>query len=316
MGSVARVPGLRALCLAFALGAIGCAPAERIVVVEKTTPCPEPRASQATGTPSALPQSCGQMALERAAFDAQGLGERHPRRVAIEAAYAQCEGQGPSPDECAAALREEQVAQSKYGSKHPTLRAVQAKASLCRRALVQGVPAARFAFDGVTLGETVARFIERQNLQAFLCDTDPIQERSRRIWFFAPCRKAQSLPNRTLLTLFSAPSAERESAKVDAVAWAFGDFAAIEFPARIGSSAADVERALGPGTRIFDFEGVVDDGGGIQVVAHGPDVYSIMRQGLSMAFVVGRMGRERDREEWRGLVANFLKAERLAAKAP
>ncbi len=296
-------------------GAPGCTPTQRVVFVETPVPCP----SQRPPTPKAPPapvttQSCGELALERAAFSARGLGPKHPRRAEVEAALTGCEDPRPTADECTSALREEQVLAVRYGPKHPELLAARARAALCRAPSAAVVTALSFAFDGARVGESVASFMRRQGLGASLCDSDPIQGGKRRIWFFAPCKKGARLPKDAMLMLFSSPPSQPDQANVDAVAWAFGDLPAIEFPVRVGSSQADVEGALGPGSQLFDFDGIVDGGGEIRVFAHGPEVYSIIRVGASMGFVVGKMGRERQREEWRGLIANLLSAERRAAK--
>ncbi|MEZ4221545.1 MAG: hypothetical protein R3B13_11510 [Polyangiaceae bacterium] len=173
--------------------------------------------------------------------------------------------------------------------------------------------------DGAREGDVVQRFLDA-GLGAALCDTDPIQERTRRIWFFAPCRSAVAVPGGGAVVLYSTPERDPNTARVEAIAWAFAQPTGLEFPARIGQSQQDIESTLGAGTRLFDFKDVVDDGADIVAYSHRADVYVLVRHdakssestGRVWAFVVGRMGRERDAEEWRGLVANLLRTEQRA----
>ena len=137
------------------------------------------------------------------------------------------------------------------------------------------------------------------------------------MWFFAACNQAEALPDGTVLTVLTAPAQEGTSAtgEATAVAWFGGNWptTAGGFPIGVHATRAQVEQALGPGTRLFDFKSVLVDGDHIVVYRHGRGVYSVLRDNAAIGFVIGRMGNDRKREEWRGLVGNALRRVRPAA---
>ncbi len=175
-------------------------------------------------------------------------------------------------------------------------------------------PASPLSYAGARLGDTVAEFFVRAGLEGHLCDTDPIQDRARRIWFFAPCRNAKALPDGVVVVLFSTPERRPDRAKVDAVMWAFADVERLEFPARVGMTPAELDAALGAGTRLFEFDDVLKEPS-VVAVSYPGERYAVLQHGRALGFVVGRMGRDRDREEWRGMIANVLRARGMARKA-
>jgi hypothetical protein len=172
--------------------------------------------------------------------------------------------------------------------------------------------ASAFALDSLRLGVSIAEFGNRH--RASLCDDDPIDHHARHVWFFAPCRNAQPLPDQTVLTVLTAPVAEGgpPAGEVTAIAWLGGDWptAAGAFPVSLRAPRADVERALGSGVRLFDFADELVDVGLIVVYRHSERVYSLGRGDTTIGFVIGQMGADRTKEEWRGVVANALRRVR------
>jgi hypothetical protein len=176
---------------------------------------------------------------------------------------------------------------------------------------VEARPPAKFAaadlkIGGLRLGQPIASFEERH--AKTLCDRDPIDKKTRVIWFHAPkpCREAEPLPQRTVVVLYTKTKSPQDP--LDAVAW-FGNWprTAGNFPAAVGIDRREADRVLGASQRLFDFGGIVD--GGEQIVAwrHAGGVVSLIREGKVMGYVAGTMSTDPKREEWRGLVSNVLR---------
>jgi hypothetical protein len=74
---------------------------------------------------------------------AEGKGEKHPTRVAVEEALARCSDPRPSAAACKRVLEErEQQQRLGYGPRHPASVAVDSKLELCGEAFgADGVPA-------------------------------------------------------------------------------------------------------------------------------------------------------------------------------
>ena len=163
--------------------------------------------------------------------------------------------------------------------------------------------------DVLRLGAEVGAFEARY--PKTLCDRDPIDQRTRTVWFHAPrpCRDADPLPNATILVLYTRSKAPSDP--VEAIAW-FGNWPHTggNFPLDVGIKPSAAEPTLGPAKRLFDFAGIVDGGDQIVVSQHGANVYTIARKGVVFGYVAGAMSAERDREEWRGLISNVLRYAR------
>jgi len=173
---------------------------------------------------------------------------------------------------------------------------------------------ARLDFDGVKLGAPIGDVERLPALAGTRCDDDPLDGGARHVWFHAPCSGARALPGGTFLALYTGRAVEGKPGRepIDAIAWMYGDWprAAGKFPAAVGLTRPELERALGPATRLFDFAGVLTGGGERRVVLrHGERVFSIVEDGRAVGFVVGAMGVDRDKEEWSGLLAAMLKAK-------
>ncbi len=165
-----------------------------------------------------------------------------------------------------------------------------------------------FRFAGVALGDPISTFEQTPGIRDTLCDRDPIDHKRRTIWFHGACNHARPLPGKILVTAFT--KSESPDSKVDAISWAFGAWPAMQgFDGRIGATSDELNHSLGPGTRVFDFDGVLTGGAAIVVFAHPNDVFSVQRGEKAIGFVVGKMGRDRTLEEWSGLFATFLRYE-------
>jgi hypothetical protein len=165
---------------------------------------------------------------------------------------------------------------------------------------------AALKIDTLQLGMPIAAFEERW--AKTLCDRDPIEGRTRTIWFHAPkpCREAEPLPGKTIVVLYTKSKAVTDP--LDAVAW-FGDWprSAGSFPLTVGVDRAAAAKALGAAKKMFDFAGQVDGGERIIVWRHAGGVYSLERDGKTFGYLAGAMGDDPKREEWRGLIANVLR---------
>ncbi len=164
-------------------------------------------------------------------------------------------------------------------------------------------------FRHVELGKAIGQ-ISRWPLSQYVCDIDAIDKKSRVVAFLASCNGA--MPQGSVVAIYSKYSAGAEAAhaelgEVDAVAWFHGDWIARSFPAHIGDDHRALDERLGRGEKLFDFAKVID--GGEHIVVYRRDsTYSIERDGVAVGFVVGTMGTDRTREEWRGLLTNSLRA--------
>jgi hypothetical protein len=185
---------------------------------------------------------------------------------------------------------------------------------------VAGFTPAQLDLAGIKLGALIGDVEQLPALKGTRCDDDPLDGGTRHVWFHAPCAGASALPGGTLVALFTGRAVEGKPGRepIDAIAWMFGDWphAAGKFPAAVGAPQRDLERALGPSTRLFDFAGLLDGGERRQVLRHGERVFSIVEDGRAIGFVVGAMGADRNKEEWSGLVANMLKVRKQVAGAP
>lgn len=165
---------------------------------------------------------------------------------------------------------------------------------------------ARLKVGELRLGQPIAAFEERY--AKTLCDRDPIDKKTRVIWFHAakPCREAEPLPQRTVVVLYTKTESPQDP--LDAMAW-FGNWpkTAGNFPLKVGIDRRQADRALGASRRLFDFGGIVDDGGKIVAWQHAGGVLSLIRDGKVIGYVAGTMGTDPKREEWSGLVGNVLR---------
>ena len=161
-------------------------------------------------------------------------------------------------------------------------------------------------FDVVRLGAPIGAF--EGKYPKTLCDTDPINQGTRQLWFHAgrPCRNADPLPGGTIVVLFT--KTESPTSPIDAIAW-FGNWphASGNFPLDIGVQLPEVEAALGKAHRQFDFAKVLVGGEEIVVWQHTAALYSITRKGRVFGYAAGIMGADRDSEEWRGLISNVMR---------
>ncbi len=173
-----------------------------------------------------------------------------------------------------------------------------------------GFDPARFTLDGLTLGAPIDAW--ESKYASTLCDADPLDHKTRHLFahFPAPCRQAAPLPDRTFVAVYTIAK-KQPPLTVLAVAWMFGDwpFAARAFPASVRGSWADAERALGPSTKLFDYE-ARRGGGGIEVRKHRAGVYSMVRSGKPIGFAVGDMTETLEGESWSGLLGNALRYEK------
>lgn len=91
-----------------------------------------PTTTSASAPPSHAKESCGELAMTRAALIEKGQGEKHPELVSVEALLAQCTEKTPSTEECRRVSNELIEATSRgYGTNHPTVRSLRAKQALC-----------------------------------------------------------------------------------------------------------------------------------------------------------------------------------------
>jgi hypothetical protein len=166
--------------------------------------------------------------------------------------------------------------------------------------------AAQLRVESLRLGAPVGAF--EAKYPGTLCDADPIDGKTRQIWFHAPapCRKAEPLPGGTIVVLYTKDKSPESP--IDAVAW-FGNWpkSGGNFPLEVGIKVPAVDKALGPGKRLFDFTEIVRGGEAVVVRKHGSALYSITRDEIVIGYLAGRMGEDRTREEWRGLVKNVLR---------
>lgn len=176
--------------------------------------------------------------------------------------------------------------------------------------------ASAFNLDGLRLGATIGDFGGRH--KSSLCDDDPIEGGKRHVWFFAPCNHKRALPDATVVAVLATPAKEgaTPAGKATAIAWFGGNWPthAGVFPVPVRATLPEVERALGPGQRLFDFKGVLDGGEHLVVYRHGEQLYSVIQNGAAIGFVIGRMSHSPNDEEWRGLVGNALRQVHPAAR--
>jgi hypothetical protein len=153
--------------------------------------------------------------------------------------------------------------------------------------------------DSLQLGQPIAAFEERY--AKTLCDRDPIDKKTRTIWFHAPkpCREAEALPDKSIVVLYTRTKAPTDV--LDAIAW-FGNWprSAGNFPVAVGIDRAAAEKSLGAAKKLFDLEKA-------SVWRHAGGVYAIEREGKIIGYVAGQMGDDPEREEWRGLISNVLR---------
>jgi hypothetical protein len=124
----------------FVIGVVtGCAssPQKVYVYVDRPVrgePCPVvATASLPDWQGGAAPnETCGELALDRAALVAAGKGEHYPQRMAVEASLAQCTDTKPSNEDCAnVRARESELIARGYGASHPDLKRVRAELDVC-----------------------------------------------------------------------------------------------------------------------------------------------------------------------------------------
>jgi hypothetical protein len=104
----------------------------------RPAPTPEPSPDRAplprpTASAHEPPADCGELALVARGLEAEGQGEAHPERLAVERALAACTDPRPSASACQRVVREHQkLSQRGYGPRHPVIVASNARIELCR----------------------------------------------------------------------------------------------------------------------------------------------------------------------------------------
>jgi hypothetical protein len=95
-----------------------------------------------TDSPPHHPTTCGELLLESAALSSRGVGEGHPRYVALAARLDVCtKPVTPSSQDCAAVVSERVALQSRgFGPRHPETAASDAKWKLCAGVLARPSP--------------------------------------------------------------------------------------------------------------------------------------------------------------------------------
>jgi hypothetical protein len=176
------------------------------------------------------------------------------------------------------------------------------------RALPQAAYAAgRFALDGLALTAPIEGF--EAKYAKTLCDDDPIDNKMRHVWahFPAPCRKAEALPDGTLLTIYTTGK-RTPPMRVTGIAWLFGNWPqrAGGFPARVGTSLEEAEKTLGTSKRLFE---VTTGRGNVEVFGHGENVFALVRANIVIGFALGEIGEGPGSEGWDGLIGNTLRYE-------
>lgn len=119
-----------------------CRPTPRTSEPVSAPPRSVATASQASVAP-APPRDCGELALQRVELVAEGKGEAHPMRVAVERELAACSEPRPSDTACARVIQHlHEQERAGLGPRHPEIVTLNAKRELCRATFgPAGVPA-------------------------------------------------------------------------------------------------------------------------------------------------------------------------------
>jgi hypothetical protein len=163
--------------------------------------------------------------------------------------------------------------------------------------------ASAFAFDGVRLGDPLAR-VQAKPAFAMPCDIDPIEDGKASLVVYAAASCRSTFAQGTSVILWTDPPPGEQAVRV--LAFLGGDYmsAHSSFPVHVGASEEETFAALGPPSASFQFEG---DTWRLIVHKHPHNLYSVVDRGVTVGYVVGEMPGEDKSPRWRDLAKIYVK---------